>query len=111
MFSICQLVYFFSGNIHSGNLAYLSLILTVAYNYTIRPDLGAMAIKDTGLWITLVNEINFGTNHATGAVLIAQPADLQSNVIPLCYSCPLTFVCGLMRLTPCLLMAISSTSG
>ena len=47
------------------------------------------ALEDYAVpWTTWANEINFGMNHAPGAGSIAQPVDLQSNALPLCYECP-----------------------
>ena len=43
------------------------------------------AILDRGL--LQLNEMNFVMKHAPGAGSIAQPVDLQSSVLPLCYSC------------------------
>ena len=43
----------------------------------------------TWLGTTWVNEMDFVVNHASGAGLIAQPIDLQSNALSLCYGCPL----------------------
>ena len=44
----------------------------------------------TGPETTWANEMNFSMNYTTSAGLIAQPIDLQSSTIPLCYNCPHT---------------------
>ena len=43
----------------------------------------------TGQGTTWADEMNYGMNHAPGARPIARPVDLQSSMLPLCYSCPL----------------------
>ena len=41
----------------------------------------------TGLGTTRANEMDLGIKHAPGAGSLAQPVDLQSSVLPLCYGC------------------------
>ena len=42
----------------------------------------------TGLGTTWANPMHFGMIHVLGARSIAQPVDLHSCVLPLCYNCP-----------------------
>ena len=37
---------------------------------------------------TWANDMNFSVNYAPDAGFIAQPVDLQSSMLPLCYGCP-----------------------
>ena len=57
----------------------------------------------TGLGTALVNEMNFGMDHATGAGLSTPPVNLQSSALPLCNGCtPVTTIntAGLRKLVP-----------
>ena len=42
----------------------------------------------TGLGTTWPNEVNFAMNLSPGAGSLAQPADLHSSALQLCYNCP-----------------------
>ena len=43
----------------------------------------------TGPGTTWANGMNFGMNNIQGPGSITQPVDLQSGMLPLCYSCSL----------------------